>query len=436
MLLAVARRPSAPLRDVTRRKKVEFLRFGLRSSSMGGAISPHPSPPLRLDIHMNPHLQPTPRRQDLALQIGQRHGYRIDGEHVLVNAELLIPPHRSGGAWTLELWATDRPHQEEQPLTGHRIAQVALELPTPIGPGPHVHQVDTRAVARLPRHGRAYAMVLALMEHRPGGQTSVHAFANYPETQAFSAPHFAGKVGYTLQGAEVVLEAEGIFNPRTSANLSGTLSLELWAFPEAEVPTGEDGVRLASVELGRIGGQSQVGAIERRVAFAEPLEGRFGLALVLCEWTVAHGNVARDRRDFRCIYERGVSERADSTSAAGPVTVAPAGAPAPAPAPTALAALPRPIDRLRLVPTKQPVPPAATSGESSQPKPGLPGPVLPRRVSIQTGSVDELAGVKGLGLKIAKEIVKARPFSSVADLIRVRGLGEKTIARLADLVTL
>jgi competence protein ComEA len=74
--------------------------------------------------------------------------------------------------------------------------------------------------------------------------------------------------------------------------------------------------------------------------------------------------------------------------------------------------------------------------KASQPEPELRHPVLPRRVSIQTGSVDELARVKGLGLKIAKEIVKARPFSSVADLIRVRGLGEKTIARLADLVTL
>jgi len=169
--------------------------------------------------------------------------------------------------------------------------------------------------------------------------------------------------------------------------------------------------------------------------------------LVLCEWTVAHGHVARDRRDFGCIYARGASERADSTSAAGgPVAVtvaAEAGtgtATATTPAPAAAAATPalaRPIDRLRLVPTKHPAPPAApTSGKASQPQPELAHPVLPRRVSIQTGSVDELAAVKGLGLKIAKEIVKARPFSSVADLIRVRGLGEKTIARLADLVTL
>jgi len=36
---------------------------------------------------------------------------------------------------------------------------------------------------------------------------------------------------------------------------------------------------------------------------------------------------------------------------------------------------------------------------------------------------------------IATEIVKARLFASVADLIRVRGIGPKTIEKLKGLVT-
>jgi competence ComEA-like helix-hairpin-helix protein len=56
-------------------------------------------------------------------------------------------------------------------------------------------------------------------------------------------------------------------------------------------------------------------------------------------------------------------------------------------------------------------------------------------VSIQTASVDELAGVQGLNLKIAKEIIKARPFTSLAELTRVRGIGDKTVARLKALLT-
>jgi DNA uptake protein ComE-like DNA-binding protein len=57
-------------------------------------------------------------------------------------------------------------------------------------------------------------------------------------------------------------------------------------------------------------------------------------------------------------------------------------------------------------------------------------------LSIQTAGLDELAKVNGLNLKIAKEIIKARPFTSLADLIRVPGISEKTIEGLKRLLTL
>jgi Helix-hairpin-helix motif len=332
--------------------------------------------------------QPTLRQHDQPIHIGPRHGYRIEGDHAFINAELQVPPYHSGGAWTLELWAAHQPYVEG-PLTGLKVAQVALELPTPIGP--HVHQVDARTAARWPLQGPAYAMVLALIQHAPDGQTKVHAFANYARPQTFNAPQFSGNVSYGVHGSEVVLEADALFNPRTPDNLSGTLSVELWAFAESGPAT--EGLRLAAAEIGQISGQSRLSAIERRVAFVEPPVGRFRLALLLCEWTLAHGYVARDRRDFATIYERVAPEPA---------------------APDALAAPPRTLDKLRLVSTAE----------------------APSLVSIQTASVEELAVVKGLNLKLAKEIIKARPFTSLADLIRVRGLGEKTIDRLKGLLTL
>lgn len=409
--------------------------------------------------------QQTLRRQDQPIQIGPRHGYRIEGDHAFINAELQIPPYHSGGDWTLELWASEQPYRGEGPMTGVKVAQLALELPTPIGP--YVHQVDTRTAARLPLQGRPYAMALALVQPGPDGATSVHASANYPEPQIFSAPHFEGNVGYAVRGAEVVLEADGIFNPRSSANLSGTLSLELWAFPEAGSST--EGLRLAASEIAPVAGQSEVTAIERRVAFSEPPVGRFQLALLLCEWTFANGYVERDRRDFRCIYERSTSQLAGSAPAPAPVSVTEA---------AAVAA--RPVDRLRLVPTIEPEVAPVKAEAPAQPSvapvkaeaPAAPG-VAPVKVeapaqpavaavkaeaatqpvvaavkaeaatpgaralvSVQTGSLEELAAVKGLSFKIAKEIIKARPFSSLADLIRVRGLGQKTIDRIKHLVRL
>jgi competence ComEA-like helix-hairpin-helix protein len=325
------------------------------------------------------------RRQEQPIEIGS-YGYSIEGDEVALNAELQVPPQHAGGEWSLELWATDQSYREGA-LAGTKIAEVPVALPTPIVP--YLHQVDVRTPARLPLQGRAYAMVMALVRRGPEG-ASVDAVANFAEPQLFVAPHLAGHVGYQIEGREVVLDAQ-IVNPRGDDNLSGTLSLELWAFPEEGAAS--EGVRLAAAALGCVSGQHFLPAVERRVAFGEPPVGRHRLAMILCEWTAADGYVARDRRDFETSYERRAPEPA-----------AEARPPAPKAAPAA------------------PAPATATATAT--------GPV-----SIQTATVEELAKVKGLSLKLATEIVKARPFTSVDDLLRVRGIGDKTLERLKSLLT-
>lgn len=393
----------------------------------------------------------TLHRQEQTIELGPRHGYRIEGDHVFINAELLVPQGFAAEV-ALELWAAEEPHRDG-PLGGLKLAGLALELPTPIGP--YVHHVDTRISARLPLQGGVYAMVLALVERGPDGQETVHAFANYADPQTFMAPRFEGTVGYRVEGPDVVLQADGIFNPRADTNISGTLSVELWAFPESGSATGSTpstgGIQLAATELGSLDGQAGLAAFERRVTFSEPSTGRHRIALLLCEWTFASGYVARDRRDFDCGYECSEPELASAAQA-----------------PVAAAAAARPVERLRLVPpvaiepvvvaapapavaavapatavVATPAPAAAdvsakvandarANAEATAPtKAAAPG-----LVSIQTGSVEELAAVNGLNLKLAKEIVKTRPFTSVQDLVRVRGIGEKSLVRLKGLLKL
>jgi DNA uptake protein ComE-like DNA-binding protein len=428
-------------------------------------------------------------RQDQPIQIGSRHGYSIECDHASINAELEVPPHHSGGEWMLELWATDHTYQEG-PLTGLRIAQVAVELPTPIGP--YLHQVEARIPARLPPSGRAYSMVLALVRQDADGQRNVDAFANYAELQAFIAPHLAGQADYQVDGNEVVLTADGIVNPRIEGNESGTLSLELWAFPESDVSS--EGQRLASAEMGSVSGQYWLQAVERRVAFSEPPVGRHRMAMLLCEWTGADGYVARDRRDLASIYERPapapVVAPAEPVVALAEPVVASSEPAVASPAPVASTAASDPAEKPRLVPTAvvasaasvaaaaaEPIaaPASATSVEPiaapapatskvtvgkaavaskvtvaskvsaatsapaaaiAEPTPQAPAPTALGLVSIQTAGVDELAKVEGLNLKIAKAIIKARPFTSLADLVRVPGIGEKSLARLKRLLSL
>jgi Helix-hairpin-helix motif len=58
------------------------------------------------------------------------------------------------------------------------------------------------------------------------------------------------------------------------------------------------------------------------------------------------------------------------------------------------------------------------------------------RISVCGASVDELSAVKGMNRKLAQGIVKSRPFHSVDELIKVRGIGPKLLASLKPFLKL
>jgi competence ComEA-like helix-hairpin-helix protein len=53
-------------------------------------------------------------------------------------------------------------------------------------------------------------------------------------------------------------------------------------------------------------------------------------------------------------------------------------------------------------------------------------------VEINTASLEELDKITGVGPVLAQRIVNERPFSSVDDLLRVKGIGEKTLKKIKD----
>jgi len=54
------------------------------------------------------------------------------------------------------------------------------------------------------------------------------------------------------------------------------------------------------------------------------------------------------------------------------------------------------------------------------------------KVEINTGSLEQLDEIIGIGPAIGQRIIDARPFSSVDDLLRVSGIGEKTLQKIKD----
>jgi len=210
----------------------------------------------------------------------------------------------------------------------------------------------------------------------------------------------------------------------------------------------------------------------------------------LREWTLESGNITRDYRSFDAIYEQAAAEPAATVApqpsaatmaaeklrlikpappenaaaaapvvAAAPTAAAAARAPA-APAPVTVAA---PVAVAAPLAVAAPAPmaakaavaaparaaasvaaPAAAAAAVSDAAPAAASAAAAptaagtrsRLVSIQTGSLDELSRLPGLGLGIAKEIVKSRPYTSVDALVDVRGVGEKTLRRIKRLIKL
>ena len=58
------------------------------------------------------------------------------------------------------------------------------------------------------------------------------------------------------------------------------------------------------------------------------------------------------------------------------------------------------------------------------------------RVSLNGASLSELDTLPGVGPVVAARIVAHRPYDNVDDLLRVPGVGQKTLERLRPLVTL
>jgi len=350
-------------------------------------------------------------------RIGDNHGYRFAGDFVHLNAEVSFSDAdlTAGANWALQLWASEAGFVDG--LCGVKLAEVAV---WPVAGGV---LVDAECAAMLPAGTADQALALALVAFAADGRASVCDLAVYPVRERFFQPLLEGNVSCTLADGVAELSIDAIGNPRAADNLSGTLSLEVWALDAPYAGGSWVGVPVATVILGTLAGDEQWSSCQFSVPAALPGAGA-ALTVMLREWTPA-GYVTRDYRNIACA----ASLAAPVVAAAPAAKVKPAAskkvpaaevaketvAKADKPAKSAKAAKPAKLGKA----AKK----AAAKSEA-------------RAVSVNTASEAELAAVKGLPPSVARAIVAARPFASLEEVCKAKGMGPKMLAKLRDQLVL
>jgi DNA uptake protein ComE-like DNA-binding protein len=185
------------------------------------------------------------------------------------------------------------------------------------------------------------------------------------------------------------------------------------------------------VEIGSVNGQSELDLRPIDLAFTQPPAGTWQIVLMLREWTAA-GFVTRDFTNFATPF---LSAREVDKPCVALVAVKPV-APVAAKAPAAVVpSIPAAVAAKAPAPVIAPVTAKASASEVTKAVASVAparksGVTSAKGVSVNTARVEELAAVKGLSSKLAESIVKQRPFVSLDDLRRVKGLGAKILAKV------
>lgn len=365
-------------------------------------------------------------------RLGENHGYRFEGDFVHLNAEVNFADAElaAGRSWALQLWASDRGFSGAE-LSGVKVAEMPIQ---PVAGSVLV----TGLCNAMPPAGTADHVVgLALVASAADGQPQVGDLAVYPAGEVFLQPRLAGKVACTVNDGMTDLAIDAIANPREADNVSGTLVLEVWALDAPYAGGSWTGSPVASVVVGVLGGGSELTACHFSVPAALPVAGA-ALTVMLREWTPA-GYVTRDYRNFAAtpaaLAVVTKVAAAVTTEVAAKVEAVVKAAPAAKAKPKAavVAAKPAAAVKAPVVEARQAEAEKAEVAPAAKPaKKAASTKAAARQVSVNQGSEAELLAVKGLPPSVARAIIAARPFATLDEVCKAKGMGPKMLAKLRD----
>ena len=366
-------------------------------------------------------------------RLGENHGYRFEGDFVHLNAEVNFADTElaAGRSWVLQLWASDRGFSGAE-LSGVKVAEM------PIQPVAGSLLVTGLCNAMPPAGTADHVVGLALVASAADGRPEVGDLAVYPSGEVFFQPCLVGNVACTLNDGTAELAIDAIANPRTADNVSGTLALEVWALDAPYAGGSWTGNPVASLILGVLGGGGEWTDCRYNVPAALAVDGA-ALTVMLREWTPA-GYVTRDYRNFAAVPAAVavVTKVEAAAKVEAPVKAEPAPKAKPADKPTAAVVAAKPAAAVKApVEVKQPEVKKAEVKPAAKPaRKAAAAKAAAKPVSVNNGSEAELLAVKGLPPSVARAIIAARPFATLDEVCKAKGMGPKMLAKLRGLLAL
>jgi hypothetical protein len=332
-------------------------------------------------------------------RIGETHGYLFDGDSVQINAELNFSDAALGAAsqWALQLWSSVSGFPEQQ-LAGVKVAEL------PVYPAAGQQSLAATVAATPPAGSDEQNVALALVFWDENGLPMVADVAVYPRAESFVQPKLAGNVSVALADGQATIKVDAIENPRAEDNLSGTLALELWALDAPYAGGSWQGIPVASVILGVLGGGS--GQVDSHfVVPAAAPEGPGVLTLMLREWGPL-GYVTRDYCNLS--LEMPVKPKAAAPKA-----------------------------KAKSKPEAKPVADKVAKAKPADKTPAKKAKAAAAKgLALNAASEAELLSIKGLTATVAKAIVAGRPYAALSELGKIKGVGPKLLASLSDKLVL
>jgi hypothetical protein len=207
----------------------------------------------------------------------------------------------TSGTLRMELWVFPVAY-DGTAQTGYKLAQYNLGQ---LSGGFYFSSISSGTVPFvLPPNG-TWTVAMILTEFDGGalnGGYSVRDWRNFSKSlivgPVAADVNFIGNVGYSYTGGTAILTADRVEND-SAGGISGSLRMELWAFPSPYNGAAANGYKLAQYSLGQLAAGYVFNNVNSGgVAYSPPPEGSWILTMLLTEYDAGAVNQGYSPRDW------------------------------------------------------------------------------------------------------------------------------------------